>query len=724
MKYLSKILLLFALASCTAKLADKEGSNMLYYCGVSEISPGTPLSVSPSWYGEKPSGFTISAITFEGQPFVSDCFVVDAETGVFQIVGSEQLSTGHYCVSIACNFGASRKEFTNAIEVHLMKPVPDGIVVTPATLAIPLGNILEDGEVLPTADIASDGSDHVTIKKISIANVRRDGELVNECKEWFAVSDGGVFSVVAPNAEFIPGTYSFDFRLVTYIVGQEDEAGLFANALTVDVTSKPLSIIYPTAETKVECGYAAFSPAPQMTGSLSGLSYAIKAVQPSNVPGITVNETNGVLTFPVTDAVNVGDQFVVSLTVTNDWGSADFDDIYTFFVIDYIHPVTQLSYADVDELISGLAFSNPVTACDGDEVEYAFVDLPEGLSGLSIDQYNGTVSCAKGVELVPGSYQVKVSATNVKSTLTASFALTVIANPYNFTYVRWGNNLWPDDEQKCRNPEYGNQFRLTEGEIKVPILESDIPDGVPVKFVIKNSTNLSTMNTGAAINSATGELTLTYKGNQTANQSARTHGSVITVTVGGDSPAAVTRKFPLFVAHDGYINGYKISYTPFAFRVNPKTGGRSAAPVITRQDGGEVSGFTLSYRRNVFYYNVDGPEEHIDGRAQDGTDRFMYTVWKKYFDARNVPVNTGSPSPVSWYGDNNGEKGWLPFTACYNDPADLSIVVNPEKFSDDYGYGSGFISGQVQYNINNANPVNAGTQCYPFIIWLDPSYNN
>lgn len=717
MRYL-KYLLLLALVSCTVTNTDT--SFALYYSGVSEISPGTEVSITPSYHGKTPSDFEITKVRFEGEPFISDCFTVDEQTGVFRIVNSETLEFGHYSIGIACKSAGERHSYDNAIQIHLMKPVPDGITVEPAVLNIPLSDILIGKEDLPEARISSDGSDHVAIKQYAIANVRRDGELVNECKEWFSVSKNGVFSVVPGNDAFVPGTYAIDFRLITYIVGKEDEAGIFANALTVDVTSVPLALVYPVAIAKVEKGYAVTSPEPQMTGSRSGLRFAIKEVLPTNTPPISINEANGILSFPATDAVNSGEEYAVSLTVTNDFGSTDFENVFTFKVIDFINPVTELSYADTGEIISAVAFTNPVLVCDGDEVTYAFEDLPEGLEGLKIDAQTGEVSCASGVELTPGSYTVKVRATNVKSSVTATFAMTIVANPYKFTYVRWGNNLGLEPIE-----EYGNQFRLESGEIKVPILESDLPDGMPVSFSIVNSTNNSQMNTGAAINATTGELTLTYKGNQTANRSARTHGSIITVKVGGDSPAAVTKTFPLFISHDGYNNGYKITYTPFAFRVNPKKGGRSSAPVITKEDGGEVNGFTLSYRRNVFYYNIDGPASHVNGRAQDGTDRFMYTVWNKYYSARNLAVNSQSASPVSWYGDRNGERGFLPFCACYNDPADLSIVVNADKFSDDNGYASGFVSGQMQYNINNIDPVNTGgTECYPFIIWLDPTYNN
>ena len=161
------------------------------------------------------------------------------------------------------------------------------------------------------------------------------------------------------------------------------------------------------------------------------------------------------------------------------------------------------------------------------------------------------------------------------------------------------------------------------------------------------------------------------------------------------------------------------------FRVNPKTGGSSVAPVVSREDGQPVSGFTLSYRRNIYFYNISGPEQHLDGRPGDGKTTFLYGVWDKYFSARNALVNTGSCSPVSYQGDKNGERGWMGLTACYMDPETLTMVVNPDKFSDDYGYANGIISGTMQYNINNIDPVNVGgTECFPLLIWLDPDFNN
>ena len=719
LRYSAILLSVALLAACQgAEVTDT--SFALYYNGISEISPGTSVNVSPSWHGDTPGSFEISGIKRNGRDYQTGCFSVDTGTGLFSIHDSDELPTGKYVVGIACVSAGKRYVYDDALDIHIMKPVPDGIIVTPASLSVPLEDILDADAELPVAQIATDGSNHVKIKSFAIAHVYRNGLPADEMSDWFAVSPAGEFSINhVGTEEFMPGLYSFDFQLTTYVVGKEDEDGLFKKALLLDVTSAPVALSYPTPSAKVEKGYGGKSGEPTVKGSLSSLRYSLKGVTPDNSVGITVDDATGVIRFPETDDVTVGDEYCVSVTATNSYGTMDFDNVFSFVITAFISPVTKLVYADVPAVISGISFENAVTSVDGDDVEFAFVDLDEGLKGLQIDPVTGTVSCAKGVELVPGSYNVTVMARSIKTEVTSTFALEIIPNPYKFTYVRWGNNLGLTPLE-----EYGNQFRISEsdGILTLPIVESDIPDGVPVKFKITHKSQNSNNPDGATIDGSTGQITLEYKGKHSA-KSARVHFALITVTVGGNSEAAVTKDFPLFISHRGFAEGgYRAEYTPFVFRVNPKAGGTSLSPVVSREDGGEVNGFTLSYRRNIYFYAINDPL-HKDGRPGDGNDTFMYTVWNKYYSARNALTNTGACSPVSYYGDKNAERGWLGLTACYINPDDLTMVVNPDKFSDDNGYPSGVVIGTMQYNINNIDPVNTGgTEIFPLIIWLDPDY--
>ena len=305
-----------------------------------------------------------------------------------------------------------------------------------------------------------------------------------------------VFSIVPQNPAFEAGVYTFDFRLTTYAAGSEDEEGLFRKALRLDVTSAPVGISYNPSAATVEIGYSGKSVRPEIKGSLEGLVYTLKSVSPDNSIGITVDDATGVIKFPETYDVSNGDKYTVSITAENKFGAMDFDDVFTFNVTDFIFPLSLLEYDDIDEVITGVSFEIPVKDIIGDEVTFAFDNLPESLAGLAIDPATGTISCAKGIELPVGRHTVTVLARNVKSECRSDVSINVVANPYMFTYVIWGNNLGLTPAE-----EYGNQFRISEGDpdLVIPVADSDIPDGVPVKYTFSNKTTGSSYQMGASV---------------------------------------------------------------------------------------------------------------------------------------------------------------------------------------------------------------------------------
>ena len=369
------------------------------------------------------------------------------------------------------------------------------------------------------------------------------------------------------------------------------------------------------------------------------------------------------------------------------------------------------------EVISGVSISNPVKEVVGSEVTYSLVDVPAGLEALTIDPATGVVSCKKGVELPVGEHTVKVNARNIKGDLTTSFKIKVVPNPFMFTYIEWGNNLGLTPIE-----EFGAQFRMRAGDadLVVPIVKSDLPEDQPVTFKLVNKTQNSNAKMNASIDKATGTLTIKAADNKDAHH--RVHFAVLEVTCGGDSEAAVTRLFPLFVDQAGPRNGYIVQYTPFAVRVNPKKGGRSVSPTYSLADGSPANQFTMDYRRNFDFFKLGGPEQHVEGRLSSST--FLYCVWSRFFTAVGKAVNTGACGPMSYYGDKNGANGRLNLVGAYVEPETLQVVVNGDKFVDDYGYGLGVVVGQMQCNVNNIDPVNSGGKdMVPVLIWLDPSYN-
>ncbi len=709
------------LTSCSQEDLTVDTSFALYYAGINEISPGTNISINPTYHGAKPSGFEFVGIELNGLPYQTECFVLDAESGAFSMQNTEGLPTGKYVVGVACVSDGVRYEYPEAITINMLKPVPDGIFVEPNNLRVEWGDVVEtlEEKPLPTAQIKTDDNRHVQIKKYAIANVYLNGEVAADSKEWFEVNPTtGVFSIVENNADIVPGVYTFDFKLNTYIVGAESEDGIFRNALKLTVTSAPMSLNYNPSEMLVEVGYAGKSAKPTLKGSNDNLVYTLKGVSPANTIGITVDDATGIVRFPETDKVKDGEQYVVSITATNAYGSKDFDNVFTFNVTSFIAPITTLTYDDIAEVISGVSIAHPVKELQGGEVTFSLVNVPAGFEALTIDPATGVVGCKKGTELPVGEATITVNAQNVKGSMQAKFKINVVANPFRFTYVEWGNNLGLSPIE-----EYGAQFRMRAGDadLVVPIVKHDLPEGQPVSFKLINKTSVSSAKMNATIDKATGTLTIQAAENKDSHH--RVHFAVLEVTCGGDSDAAVTRLFPLFVDQAGARNGYIVEYTPFAIRVNPQKGGRSASPtVVSNADGTPTNQFTMDYRRNFDFYKLGGPEQHVEGRLSKST--FLYCVWSRYYAAIGKAVNTSACPPMSYYGEKNGANGRLGMVGAYVEPETLQLVVNGDKYLDDYGYANGVVVAQMQCNVNNIDPVNgSGKDIIPVLIWLDPNYN-
>ena len=722
------------LSSCVEEAVQPEEGFSLYYPAITEIAPSTNINVTPTWRGGSPRGFSIASITCDGVGVETECFAVDRESGVFSITASDNLPVGMYRIDITCVANGIRYTFEGALNVEMMKPVPDGIVVEPNAISAKLNDVLAPTKdtQLPTAVITSDGSNHVQIKEILISNVYLDGELFNDAKEWFEINSDGVFSIIPENQAFEAGIYTFDLKVTTYIAGKDSEQGIFKNALTLNVTSAPTRVQYAPESLKVEFNVAGQSSAPLYKGSREGLKYEIKSVSPSNI-GITVDPATGVLSFPKTDKVSIGDEFTVSLKVTNDFGTADFDEVFKFTVIAFLDPITTFSYGDISENISGVSFNNPVTAMDGAEVTYEFVNLPEALSKVTIDRVTGVVSNPKGSELPVGDYTITVRATNAKGSKDASFALKVVKNPNYFTYVRWGNNLGENGEPLLPLEKYGNQFRIfsSKGQQKFRPVESDIPEGAKVTYKAdKPSTAMGGITIGAD-----GLVTINARtGTQFTSQPV----NIAVVTV-GEGEAAISRRFPIFAdcynealgsisSPTGKIH-VDIMYTPFVIRVNPKTGGLSdVVPKVTDKDGNDLKATSaLDFYTNGAYYYIDGPAHH-NNAAQVKNDTkqetFLANVWNKYFKARGLGWNGYSTEVMGYWA--NKDKGFLDYCGGYVDDAnDWRIRINPEKFVDaDGNYANGVMYMTMSFTNSRTNPCTASTkyQCNRVLIWLDPTY--
>ncbi len=341
-------------------------------------------------------------------------------------------------------------------------------------------------------------------------------------------------------------------------------------------------------------------------------------------------------------------------------------------------------------------------------------------------------------------YEITVatsSADITEKTITVTLTQAKYKNPNDFTYVLWGveggftgNNMGLTPVEK-----YGNQIRVvsTDGQITLKPVKSDIPDGATVtyantqagNFTSWKRTNASSQNDGiSGWSAADGSFKLKFTSTPGV---PRVHVATVLVTVSGLGPDPVSKVIPIFIDQCNYnAGGYMIKYTPFVLRVNPKTGGELPGPEITRNDAAEFSNFTLDTRRNINYFNLNGPLAHTPSTSQyridqQGDAHFLSTLWNGYFTAIGKANNYSSCAPVSYFNENNAANKRLNLCGYYVDNANgLKVVVNPDKFKDADGvYGDGVVIGTCQYNIDGINPISTSLgEVYPFAIWLDTSY--
>lgn len=546
-------------SSCTDPETTDSTKFALFYAGITDIGPSMSFNLdAPTYIGGAPSDFAITRVTLNGETYDTNSFAIDTNTGSISLSNTSELPVGLYTLSVSCYSNGNYYEFKDIVTINMMKPVPDGISVEPNKISAEFADIIstESTVELPTAQVTTEG-DHISIQKYIIANVRKDGVLVEE-NDFFTISSTGEISIVKGESKIQPGKYVLDLKLTTAIVDEAAEEGIFENAIEIDITSKPLTLTYTPNTVKVEENAQNISAVPTLVGSSEGLTYAIKSVSPTS-SSVTIDPVTGVITLAANNQMEIGTTCEVSVTVTNQYGSTDFENAYTMTIVEFINPITKFEYSDTEELIQATAFEHPVKTIDGDEVSFSFVNLDSKLSDLTIDATTGTISAKKGNNIPVGQHTVTVLAKNNKSELQASFKLNIKTNPYYFTYVHWGNNLNLSPAQN-----YASQYRVTSNNallsLSIPVAETDIPEGVEVEWTIDNS---SSSISGGSIDE---NGTITFTAGWT---NAKVLMILVKATTGKGTAGEITIKTPVFIHCSSAVAGVTVNYTPFVFQVNP-----------------------------------------------------------------------------------------------------------------------------------------------------------
>ena len=745
-----------AFGSCEKDRFTDGDKFLLFYPDVTDIGPSTNMTLQPTYHGAKPYDFKVYNVKFNGETIQTECFGIEADNGRLLITDTDGLAVGVYSISISCKSGGQSYEFPDIIKVNMMKPVPDGVKVEPAEIVLMLTQVnnVNSEEVFPTAQIITEGN-HVSIKSYRIANVTRDGVKMADWTGFFTIDEATGLIEIEKNGTFVAGKYVFDFRLVTSAAGASSEEGLFADAFTVDIVSPPVSLAYDPEIKRVEQGSEFVSAAPAYVASGKDLKFELKAVYPENLP-LTIDAATGVLTLAAENGLNVGDQVQISIKVTNAYGTKDFDQITGIEIVDFIQPISKLSYND-STVWHGTGYSLKPVEVDGDDVKFSLVDLPEALSELTIDENTGVISIAKGNKVEKGDYTVTVKVVNDKGEMTDDIALKVVDNPYFFTKVSWGNNLGLTPVG-----DYASQHRviLTENT-DIPVVKeaSDITEEGwnNVKFTMIGG-SLPKIGRDAKIEESTGVITtiptayIASSGRGIAYK--RAHVAMIEVTVGAGTSGETTRKFPVFFdfnsprydPNNSTVNPvYTIEFNPFVFQCNPKKGGYFVKPVIKDESGNEVSPEVLAdismtflgYSAGVhpYYWNLGGPETHLDGNMSV-TGGFLYQMWTKYYKAAGKsPAYTNVNPLYSYHTDAKLLSARIAYIMnrqleSFTDEDHLKLYVVPEKWVDEEGqYADGVLMAQVRMGFKDnegkvypASSTISQYQLYPFFIWFDTEF--
>ena len=707
--------IIVSVSSCKAELTDT-GAFALHYPGITDIGPSTNMDITPTWHGGTPESFEIFSVKREGEAVTAECFSIDPTTGVFSIRKSDNLPVGKYRIGIACKVGGERHEFAEAITVNMMPAIPEGIKVSPDKITILLSQVTNTGsdEELPTAQITTEG-EHISIRNYLISGVRRDGKTLKNWDGLFSVDKSGKFSILKNN-KFNAGVYVIDFKLTTMVFGADSEEGLFSDALTVEVASAPISLVYNPSTAKVEAGERYTSPVPEFIGSVAGLEFSIKKAVPES-DKFSIDKTSGVITLAKGHEYAIGDEIVLSVSAKNNYGERDFDQVLRIGIVEYIAPITLLAYKDTT-VWEGTKVNLKPKQSDGDEVTYSFEELPDALKELTIDELNGTISVPKKNKIAQGEYSFKVKAQNPKGSLSATVKWNTIENPYAFTFVRWGNNLGLNPIQN-----YADQFRVsTTGPTTIPVIESDIKEGIEALYEIKGGSNTKCV----SIDEKTGKLTTDPSVFEGKIANMRAHFVFVNIKTGVGTSGETVMKIPVFFDFNAprTEGGYSIQYNPFAVRCNPKTGTTSVPPTILKNNivvrGEELKNITMDFRRSFNYWNLNGPASHNNGAPNADKTTFLSTVWSTYYSSINVAYNTSSRDPISSY----GRPLHIAKTAGYLRQEDLALYIAPEKFMDDNGYANGIFTAQVVFGSDGKDPAGAKDpyRLFPLFVWFDTNF--
>lgn len=748
-------------SSCSeTELVDSTGFILQYY-GVTDIGPSMTYTLeAPTYKGSTPYDFTITGVTLNEEAFENaDYFVIDAETGAITIQNTESIPTGLYNISVGCYSNGKFYNFKDAVQVNMLLAVPDGVTVEPAEVLV---NQDEENWAEASAQVTTEQDKHVSITGYSIVQ--------DESKPYLAYFniDGKGKITINPETKdkLIAGeSYVLSLKLTT---GAGEH--MYTDAVTFKVVSKPRNLFYISQEALpdlFEVRVEGKSVVPTIEGAKDGLKFTIKSVTPET-NAFTIDEATGQIMLPEGHSLEEDETpYVFTITASNNYGSTDFESIYSAKIVAFIEPIqpNTFHYTEVNNLYQlggqidsyepDQGFVGGAPTFSFDESNYEDNELKTHIDQeiITINSANGAISIANTHTLSAKTHEIKVRVTNKKNEegTVATLSVTVVKNPNDFTKVSWGTNIEHDivvttkggeaikvtSEQES-SPRYMNQYRF--------IHNRDILPTITLQYINKE-TESSTIQYDLAetfpagkfkdttVDPNTGTITLGDTPLANSNTSGTDYEGgilLIKVTSSGNGAPSVSKNIPVFISASKAESNKTLIFQPFVIKVNPKTGVASTIDswkeLHIQSTGGHnyvtqepvTTNITFDYTGNYKYYNFDNNQKHASGTLGD-TDpsKFLYQVWHNCGFTKDS--EKGNITPLTYYLTGNK-------AAYINSNCELTIFSDKWKGVDGkYPYGA--IVGQMKYNTDTSkgyedihSSSSTSKAMYSLIIWFDENF--
>lgn len=712
-------------ASCDKTETTDSTGFILYYLGITDIGPSMSYTLkAPAYKGSAPYDFTITKVTLNEESFSNnDNFVINTETGEITIQNTDAMASGLYSISVGCYSNGKFFDFKDAVQVNMLLAVPEGVTVEPAEVLVKM----EDENWWETsAQVTTDAEKHVSITKYEFAE-----DESKEYLKYFTISNTGVITFNPDYKDkIIPGEkYVLSLKLTT-------KAGehLYPDAVTFNVISKPLNLLYTPNTVRVEQNTAHESQLPTIQGS-EGMTYAIKSVTPEAID-FTIDETTGKISLAENSPLEINQVYKIDVTVTNEYGSTDFVEAYTVTIVDYIEPIdkTTFTYELPTTMYEKKAYTitlNPDFI--GEEVIFSLENNTSAIqeqidnNKIKIDILTGNISISADNTLTPGSYTINakvVGPTPDKGEATTSISVNIQTNPNKFTFY-YGNNIGLTPVTDFANQfSFTNKQKMQAYDFTPTVIPSD--KVIHWELVSKKGSQVTTTN-GAKINENTGKIDMSGDvGFQTGSMRI---GVMMVKATCGNGDAAYSVTMPVFVRTEIKVQKKDplVNYKPFVIQVNPKKGLKASnVPEITSSNSEfDSSKFLLDYRKEFNFFNIDMIES---GNTFTTKGTPAYDAWEQFYltYTNRGATNTGGKKPISAYDTGDGFKNPdnLDKVLMYIRPSDKALVVNPNVWKSNNGeYANGiFIATMTCKTDGISEGLNDGIQLSPIAVWFDENF--